>query len=110
MKWLISAALLALYAPAMAQKPPKLDEAALREAFTSLKDPDSLKVRDLRYKEKSGAWVMCGQFNAKNAMGGYVGYQRFSGVAAYDKTGRKVLYFVAATGAIAEELCVKDGL
>lgn len=38
-----------------------------------LKDPDSAKFRDL---ERIGKAV-CGEVNAKNSYGGYIGYQRF---------------------------------
>ena len=38
-----------------------------------LKDPDSAQFRELR--EVSGG--VCGEYNAKNAMGGYVGYRPF---------------------------------
>lgn len=45
-----------------------------RTVLNSLKDPDSAKFRDLRTSRD--LWV-CGEVNAKNSMGGYVGFQRF---------------------------------
>lgn len=39
------------------------------------KDPDSVKFRDLRISN-DGMWI-CGEVNAKNSYGGYVGYKRF---------------------------------
>lgn len=39
-----------------------------------LKDPDSAKFRSLL---KYGTHWVCGQVNAKNGMGGYVGYSSF---------------------------------
>lgn len=46
-------------------------ESAIREA---LADPDSAKFRNV--KEISG--IVCGEVNAKNRLGGYVGYVRFA--------------------------------
>jgi hypothetical protein len=39
-----------------------------------LADPDSAKFRNVRNVNGD---VVCGEFNAKNGMGGYVGYRRF---------------------------------
>jgi hypothetical protein len=41
----------------------------------TLKDPDSALFRDVEFYRFTGA--TCGQFNAKNSMGGYVGYRKF---------------------------------
>ena len=47
----------------------------------STKDPDSVRWRGLRFftPSKNGrkVTVLCGQFNAKNSLGGYVGYSHF---------------------------------
>jgi len=69
---------LALFAvPARAED---LREEELRDLFTEfsdLFDPGSVQFRKLRHSELSYlAW--CGQFNAKNSFGGYVGWKRFS--------------------------------
>ena len=48
---------------------------AKRMIADTFKDPDSVKFRDLRIS-KDGAFV-CGELNAKNSYGGYVGYTRF---------------------------------
>ena len=40
-----------------------------------LKDPDSAKFRGVKFFRRSGAG--CGEVNAKNSMGGYVGYTWF---------------------------------
>lgn len=46
-----------------------------KDAVTStLRDPDSVKFRDIR-EAKSGA--VCGYYNGKNAYGGYAGYSPF---------------------------------
>jgi hypothetical protein len=90
---------------------PKLDEALLRTAFASFKDPSSVQFRDLKYKEKTpGGWAMCGEFNAKNSYGGYVGFQRFSGVAAIHPKTKKAEYAVFGIGETADTVCSADGL
>ena len=44
-----------------------------------LTDPDSARFRNTRVYEHGlfGGIVVCGEFNAKNRLGGYVGYRRF---------------------------------
>ena len=42
-----------------------------------LKDPDSAKFRDVRFYSGGTTPVVCGQVNAKNALGGYSGFERF---------------------------------
>ncbi len=50
-------------------------------AKSGLKDPDSAKFRNLYevagMKDDSGNHAVCGEVNAKNSYGGYVGYRRF---------------------------------
>ena len=46
---------------------------ATRALSSEFVDPDSLKVRDVRF----GNEAICGEVNARNQMGGYVGYSRF---------------------------------
>jgi hypothetical protein len=50
-------------------------EAAKEAIRATLKDPDSALFREVRFYSFTGA--TCGQFNAKNSMGGYVGYRKF---------------------------------
>ena len=45
----------------------------------SLKDPDSVKFRNVKKSDRTGA--VCGEFNAKNSFGAYVGFSPF-GVTA----------------------------
>jgi hypothetical protein len=41
-----------------------------------LSDPDSATFKsDTEYAKKDGNFIVCGQVNAKNRMGGYVGYR-----------------------------------
>lgn len=59
-----------------AGKPSKYDYRPLLEA--SLKDPGSASYRNEEVRERSdGAVIYCGEVNAKNTFGGYVGFQRF---------------------------------
>ena len=51
-----------------------------------LSDPDSAKFRNEWLASGWTAWrtetsILCGEVNAKNRMGGYVGYVKFSSVA-----------------------------
>lgn len=41
-------------------------------------DPDSAKFRNVKVVEKDGRKIVCGEVNAKNRMGGMVGYSPFS--------------------------------
>lgn len=53
-------------------------EAAVRDA---LKDPDSANFRDLHgisVAEDGPLMAVCGEVNAKNSYGGYIGYNRFA--------------------------------
>ena len=46
-------------------------------AKKTLKDPDSAKFKNIRMMDYDGGKVLCGEINAKNSYGGYVGYKRF---------------------------------
>lgn len=50
--------------------------AAKRSITRSFKDPDSALFRDLYISNKATP-TLCGEVNAKNSYGGYVGYKRF---------------------------------
>lgn len=51
-------------------------------ASAQLTDPDSAKFRNIRYgylvRGKPDHRIVCGEINAKNRMGGYVGYTPFN--------------------------------
>ena len=51
--------------------------AAQAAAKRLLKDPDSATFRSLRISKYNGFEVVCGEINAKNSYGGYVGYNKF---------------------------------
>lgn len=46
-------------------------------AKKTLKDPDSAKFKNIRMMDYDGGKILCGEINAKNSYGGYVGYKRF---------------------------------
>lgn len=75
--------MLALLAPvALAQSRPATEAEVerLREALDNrLKDPGSAQLRDVAILDSPGMQWACGQVNAKNSFGGYVGYTAFVG-------------------------------
>lgn len=52
---------------------------AKRAVVRTMKDPDSAQFRDVRWRRASGDLLatVCGEVNARNALGGYVGFTRF---------------------------------
>lgn len=89
LQWIVLGILIAMAIAfsvrAGAQEQPKTDESALSGAFAACpKDPDSAKIRDLKYKplnDGTGGWIVCEYINAKNSYRGYTGYRRFYGIA-----------------------------
>ena len=73
-----------------------------------LSDPDSAQFRNERLVTGWSGWqvessILCGEVNAKNRMGGYVGYVKFSSVAgghdvdiANDDIGSKMVEIACA--------------
>jgi hypothetical protein len=56
---------------------------AKRALERGLKDPSSVQYRDIRVvTKKTGTRTICGEFNAKNSFGGYVGFQSFAAEVA----------------------------
>ena len=60
-----------------------------------LKDPDSIKITDLKVGGDRSQWV-CGMVNGKNSHGGYVGKKPFIGML--DGEGSKQLFAVMSIG------------
>ncbi len=52
-------------------------ELAKQIAVHDLKDPDSAQFRDLVARNTGKDYAVCGEINAKNSYGGYVGYRQF---------------------------------
>ena len=48
-------------------------------AKKSLKDPESAQFRDVKIQNYGDLKIICGEINAKNSYGGYVGFKRFMG-------------------------------
>lgn len=61
---------------------PEGSEAAARAAIAiKLKDPDSLQIKNVVAKGVSpdpAKWSICGEYNARNSFGGYVGFHQFA--------------------------------
>lgn len=77
---LVLAGVLALPAAAQDKGYSALVAKAKRTIVRDLKDPESAKFRDLGiYKSTTGKGgvTVCGEMNAKNAYGAYVGYRKF---------------------------------
>lgn len=53
----------------------RLIDAARKAVANQLTDPESVQFRELK---RYGSKTVCGQFNGKNQMGGYVGFRRFT--------------------------------
>ncbi len=54
-------------------------ETAKAAVLGKLKDPESARFRNIRSVGDQGAVgeIVCGEVNARNAMGGYVGFRKF---------------------------------
>lgn len=62
-----------------ASLPPELLQAVAQALSSIVKDPSSLQLRKLSRFTPPGAdyQAVCGELNAKNGAGGYVGFQAF---------------------------------
>lgn len=68
--------------PAYGQTDPRI-EAAESTVKEGLKDPGSAQFKDVVVKTNSlGETAVCGQYNARNSFGGYVGFQPFGVVSS----------------------------
>lgn len=68
-------AFLSLVLPAMAGQAEI--ESAKRAVREQMKDPESARFKSVFERAVRDTHAVCGQFNGKNAFGGYVGYRRF---------------------------------
>lgn len=76
MRLILAAGLLLVAATASAEDQQQI-ELAKKIAVYDLKDPDSAQFRNLWVRNTGKDYVVCGEINAKNSYGGYVGYQQF---------------------------------
>ncbi len=71
------------------------DSALLKRAKAAVKeqlnDADSAKFRNLKVRNGDKGKIVCGEVNAKNRFGGYVGFQHFIAIgnsaAVFDREG-----------------------
>lgn len=74
-----------------------------------LKDPDSALFRNVRYVHfKDKGRLVCGEYNAKNSYGGYIGYALFVGSPAEITTlidKKPMLYTEIFTNESIKRLC-----
>lgn len=82
--WSISHAMFLAAISAQVSGAPKDDHLAFiaqakKAVADQMRDPDSVKFRDVAlYRQlESKELALCGEFNAKNGYGAYVGYRRF---------------------------------
>lgn len=73
MKYVLAAA---LFTATTASQALELTEDQQRLLTAEFVDPDSALFRDVRQSERHD-FVICGEVNAKNRYGGYVGYKKF---------------------------------
>ncbi|MBQ4854060.1 hypothetical protein IMW82_05180 [Rhodanobacter sp. B2A1Ga4] len=86
----------------------------VKSAFSevqTLKDPDSVKLKNVRISKDN----VCGEVNAKNSYGAYVGYTTFYGMYfAKDKDGNPVAMIMHIDSddgdTIAQQMCATNGL
>lgn len=82
-----------------------LDERDLRDAVRNrLYDPDSAKFRNVR---RAGSFY-CGEVNAKNKMGGYVGFNAFRGMAPVGPSGEWHIYIDDDDSNVAFKMCSRE--
>lgn len=70
-----------VFAAPPSKKNPYADQIETAQSMikSQLKDPGSAQWKDVEVViKKSGTKTICGQVNAKNSFGGYVGFKRFS--------------------------------
>lgn len=83
-------------------------EKSLESVKRQLKDPESARFQNIRLSAYNGGLVLCGELNAKNSYGGYVGFRRFvAGTisATMQETDRRHPDSAAASNAGIIEAC-----
>ncbi len=104
---------------AVASTRPPTDEEKLvieRAVQHSLKDPGSMQLQDLRVGpgKTEGSLTVCGQVNAKNSFGGYVGFRTFYAMYVLkNKNGDPAAIVIGVDDGrtnVASSFCTRDGL
>lgn len=120
---ILGVALAAMVCTAAAAPRPATDaeiELVRASMLTRLKDAESARFTDVRVSDvptSTGMFSLCGKVNAKNAMGGYVGYSDFIGFLipanAAEKREKPVVVVIGidsrGLGHVANQ-CRKEGL
>jgi hypothetical protein len=97
-KGLLAGAILLSHTQTSAQTVATMTASAKKVLAARLVEPTSLQVRSLRTKQVSingtDQAILCGEYNAKNRLGGYNGYKAF----AYDPTTYKAVVTLSMGG------------
>jgi hypothetical protein len=64
--------------------PPAAQHVVAQAAANQMKDPNSAEFRNWHAFESQNGLIVCGEINAKNGFGGYVGFTHFVGHASPD--------------------------
>jgi len=85
------------------------------DVSNQLNDPESARFRGVKAAIwKNGILVVCGEINAKNRMGGYVGYHLFTAGYGTDKPGLWTAGFADETNQaesnLVRKICQEVGL
>lgn len=78
-------------------------EKVKRDILESMKDPDSAKFRRITISPDGS--MVCGEVNAKNSMGGYVGFKKFVNIA--DK-GADFSFYEDSDNTVIADACDKQ--
>jgi hypothetical protein len=70
-------AVLLVFSPFAASEEERLKEAVKETIREAAFDPDSVQFRNVVLKPSFQRSIICGEYNAKNRLGGYVGYKPF---------------------------------
>jgi hypothetical protein len=76
MRRFLASSLLLVAAAANADDQQQIEQAK-QIAVYELKDPDSAQFRNMDVRDTGKDFAVCGEINAKNSYGGYVGYRQF---------------------------------
>lgn len=78
---------------------------------TRLKDPESARFSDVMVtRSDKGVLTACGQVNAKNSYGGYVGSTRFIGMLLPESKDALIFKIDGADESIAATMCADNGM
>lgn len=72
------------YAPQLAE------EAVKRELASRMKDPGTVQWQSVTSRLVDSVYYVCGEFNARNSLGAYTGFERFAGRAGDVLTQRAI--------------------